>query len=80
MTFCGFGGVFSFAAIAGRVINPAASADAVNVRALRRVRRSPQAFWQISHMFSPVQWLATTILVGSSCEVNLEGRRKLSEK
>jgi hypothetical protein len=31
----------SFAAIAGRVINPVASADAVNVRALRRVRRSP---------------------------------------
>jgi hypothetical protein len=41
MTFCGFGGVLSFAAIAGRPIKPAASADAVSVSALRRVRRSP---------------------------------------
>jgi hypothetical protein len=28
MTFCGLGGVFSFAAMAGRLIKPAASADA----------------------------------------------------
>jgi hypothetical protein len=68
MAFCGFGGVFLLAAMAGRPIKPAASAEAVNVRALRRV--TEYAFRQISHMLSPML-LTATILVGTQCKVNL---------
>jgi len=61
--------------MAGRPIKPAASADAVNVRALRRV--TEYAFRQISHMLSPMRLLTATILVGAQCKVNL---RRLSRR
>jgi hypothetical protein len=55
--------------MADRPIKPAASAEAVNVRALRRV--AEYAFRQISHMLSPMRLLTATILVGTQRKVNL---------
>ena len=66
--------LFFFAALAGPPITPAATADAANVRALRRVTPSRWAVWQISHILpSQAGFLPRTILVAAEYEVNLEG-------
>ncbi len=72
MTFCGFGGGLSFAAIARGTTKAAANADTVSPSAPRRVTEPRWEFRQIPHIFMPLEYaLPLSMIIAAPCEVNL---------
>src|SRR5437588_9806101 len=75
MTFCGFGGGLSFAAIARGTTKPAANADTVNPSAPRRVTEPRWVFRHTSHIFCSSSRRSSfryrlAMIMAAPCEVN----------